>query len=200
VVYIKKRTTITCTFASRTVTVVLRAICRRDVTKIKKRGAETTCTKFLHTKGFRNKLNGLQALCPLLPCLGSSLISGGIRSDTSVLLSLLLSALLLFGWDLVFSLLDVYVTCALFLYFSCFKKREKNLMLPFSSCHSWNIYIKRKCHVIFLSSSFLLSFLHSHSHVSPRRGWMLSGCIWEISCLMVFRVGGFPSGLCPLAG
>jgi len=57
----------------------------------KKGGTETTCTKFLHTKGFRNKLNGLQALCPLLHCLESSLISDGIRSDTSVLLSLLLS-------------------------------------------------------------------------------------------------------------
>jgi len=30
-----------------------------------------------------------------------------------------------FGWDLVFSLLDVCVTCALFLYFSCLKKKEK---------------------------------------------------------------------------
>jgi len=101
----------------------------------KKRGTETTCTKSLHTKGFRNKLNGLQALCPLSPCLESSLISDGVRSDTSILLSLLLSALF-FGWDLVFSLLDVCVTCALFLYFSCFKKKKKIFqMLPFSSYH-----------------------------------------------------------------
>jgi len=54
----------------------------------------------------------------------SRVISDGIRSDTSVLLSLVLSALF-FGWDLVFSLLDVCVTCALFLYFSCLKKKEK---------------------------------------------------------------------------
>jgi len=32
-------------------------------------------------------------------------------------------------------------------------------MLLFPSCHRWNIHAKRKCHVIFLSSSFLLSFI-----------------------------------------
>jgi len=146
---------------------------------------------FTH-KRIQKQTYGLQALCPLLHCLESSLISDGIRSDTSVLLSLLLSAPF-FGRDLVFSLLVVLIfqtDVALFLYFS--KKKKILLMLLFPSCHRWNIYIKRKCHVIFLSSSFLFSFLHSH--VSPHRGCR------EILYLMVFRVGGFPSGLCPLAG
>lgn len=77
---------------------------------------------FTH-KGFRNKLNGLQALCPL-HCLESSLISDGIWcSPVSA------SVQVVFGWDIVFSLLvvvifqtDVYVTCALFLYFLVLKK------------------------------------------------------------------------------
>lgn len=125
-----------------------------------KGGTETTCTKFffsLHTKGFRNKRNGLQALC-LLHCLESSLISDGIWSSP-----LSSSVSCVFGRVLVFSLLvvlilqtDVYVTCALFLYFFCWKKKNHIfLMLLFPFFHRWNIYMKRKCRVIFLSS-FLL--------------------------------------------
>lgn len=139
---------------------------------------ETTCTKFLYTKGSSSIFQLF--VSEVLLCDTSC----GCSLDSLVPLSTLFLDVI---WTFCLSVALVFMSIL-----GCSSQNitPVDVTLPIL----WYMYLNKED--IFVIT--LLSFLPSLPHLSPFLHEVDGGC--RKSCLMVFGVGGFSSGRCSLAG
>lgn len=144
---------------------------------------ETTCAKFLYTKGSSSIFQLF--VSEVLLC-DSSWSNAVVLLDSPVPLSTLFLDVI---WMICLSVALVFMSIL-----GCSSQNitPVDVTLPIL----WYMYLNKED--IFVITLFFHCFLPSHTYHPSSVGWMTSGR--RKSCLMVFGVGGFSSGRCSLAG